>query len=535
MANAANAPSEFTVIPTDKRYPSLSRGFNQRWLSSPDYIRTVTSPEDTRVALQAAFDETPATPHRTRITARSGGHCYENFVCAPNVRVIIDVSPMYHTYWDHVMGAQCIEAGATNWHAYSHLYPATGTALPGGTCYSVGLGGHITGGGYGMLSRKHGLTVDYLYAVEVAVINEGGQAELVTARIDDDDAWRRALAWAHTGGGGGNFGIVTRFWFRDIPEPPSHVLLCGLEWNWKDFTDVREFHALLNAYGRYFQEHQDPHAVEAGLFTLLKLNHRSNGTIGLIAQIDADDRSAADQAMQEFLDTLDGAISATPGALTTPMGEHPPLPSMKTPQYLPWLTATQTLNGSGENRCGKYKSAYIREPFTSEQITAMWDYLGNTTFAEYDNPSALIQIDSYGAAVNRDDVTRLRTAVPQRDSIMKMQYQVYWPLGEEEHEHIDWIQQTYAATFGETHGVPMVSTPEAPRNTDGCYINYPDVDLSDGGLNPSPDEWSTLYYKDAYPWLQLVKRYWDPQHVFWHQQSIEPAADIDPLTAPYLP
>jgi len=534
MANTAKLPSEFTVDPTDKRYPSLSRGFNQRWLSTPEYVRTVTSPENTRAALQAAFDEAPKDPNRTRITARSGGHCYENFVCAPDVRVIIDLSPMCNMYWDDKMNAQCIEAGATNWHAYSHLYPATGKALPGGTCYSVGLGGHITGGGYGMLSRKHGLTVDYLYAVEVAVINGEGNAELVTAQIDDSDPWRKALAWAHTGGGGGNFGIVTRFWFRDIPEPPSSVLLCGLEWNWKDFTDVQEFHALLNAYGRYFQQHQDPGTVEGSLFTLLKLNHRSNGKIGLIAQIDADDRSAADQAMQEFIDTVDGAISPTSQPLTTAMGEHPPLPSMKTPQYMPWLTATQTLNGSGENLCGKYKSAYIREPFTPEQITAMWDYLGNTQFDQYDNPSALIQIDSYGAAVNRSEFKGLRTAVQQRDSIMKMQYQVYWPLGEEEHKHIHWIQQTYAATFDQTLGVPKVSTEAKPRNTDGCYINYPDVDLSDDGLNPSTDKWWTLYYKDAYPLLQSVKRFWDPRNVFRHQQSIEPAEKND-LEAPHLP
>ncbi|NLU70744.1 BBE domain-containing protein [Streptomyces sp. HNM0574] len=535
MTDSSTPPGGFSVDPEDKRYPSLSRGFNQRWLSTPEYIRTVTSSEDTRNALQTAFDETPSDPGRTRITARSGGHCYEDFVCAPDVRVILDLSPLCGMYWDGEMRAQCVEAGATNWHTYSHLYPATGRALPGGTCYSVGLGGHITGGGYGMLSRKYGLTVDYLYAVEVAVVDEQGTARLVTARIDDPDPWRKALAWAHTGGGGGNFGIVTRFWFRDVPEPPSSVMLCGLEWKWSDFKNPGEFHALLNAYGRYFQQHQDHRTVEGSLFTLLKLNHRSNGKIGLIAQIDADDRIAGDRAITEFLDTLDGAITPAAQPLSTAMGEHPPLPTMKTPQYLPWLTATQTLNASGENLCGKYKSAYIREPFTPEQITAMWDCLGNTRFTEYTNPSALIQIDSYGAAVNRAEFTGMRTAVQQRDSIMKMQYQVYWPVDEEEKEHLDWIRETYTATFAATHGVPAVSTGQEPRNTDGCYINYPDADLPDGRPDSLADGWPTLYYKDAYPALRRVKRHWDPRNVFRHQQSVEPAEHYDPGKPPLLP
>jgi hypothetical protein len=46
---------------------------------------------------------------------------------------------------------------------------------------------------------------------------------------------------------------------------------------------------------------------------------------------------------------------------------------------------------------------------------------------------------------------------------------------------------------------------------DGCYVNYPDVDL---------DDWPRLYYQGAYAKLQEVKAHWDPGDVFNHRQSV---------------
>ncbi|RKS05979.1 FAD/FMN-containing dehydrogenase [Nocardiopsis sp. Huas11] len=514
MPHGHGIPPTTTVAPSDKRYAALSRGFNQRWIARPDYVRLTGSPEGVARALSEAVNQESGHPDRTRITVRSGGHCYEDFVCGDDVRVILDVSPMCGIYFDPGLEAYCVEAGATNWHAYSHLYPLSGKALPGGSCYSVGTGGHITGGGFGLLSRQQGLTVDYLYAVEVAVVRPDRSVELVLATRDDPDPDRRDLWWAHTGGGGGNFGVVTRFWFRDLPEPPSKVLLTARSWKWADFTQ-EEFAKLVTAYGEYFRDHQDPEEASGKLFAMLKLNHMSHGEIGLLAQVDDDDPQGA-QALEHFLDTVDGRIRPTSGQMAAPMGEHPPIQGMRTPRTLPWLTATQAINGSGENRCGKYKSAYLRRPFSAAQIQAMWDYLGQKHYTDYVNKEALIQVDSYGGAVNRPPRP---TAVPQRDSILKLQFQVYWKRIEQESDverHITWIRDIYRKTFASTGGVPVIG-----EATDGCYINYPDADLNDSSWNKSPDRWSKLYYKDAYPRLQRVKKRWDPLNVFHHRQSVE--------------
>ncbi|TDD94635.1 FAD-binding oxidoreductase [Actinomadura rubrisoli] len=509
MTENSTLPSTI-VRPGDKRYPALSRGFNQRWIGRPDYVRLVRSPEEVRTALEKAVRETPDDPERARITVRSGGHCYEDFVCGKDVRVILDVSPMCGVFYDEDMRAYCVEAGATNWHVYSHLYPISGKALPGGSCYSVGLGGHIPAGGFGLLSRQHGLTVDYLYAVEVAVVRSDRTVKLVVAKRDDEGELGELL-WAHTGGGGGNFGVVTRFWFRGLPEPPRQVLLVGLAWDWKDFTKD-EFTTLVSAFGDYFQDHQDASTAPGKLFAMLKLTHMSNGQIGLLAQVDVDDPDGP-EAMAGFIRAVDGAIAPKATQMRTVMGEH--LVHMEIPRVMPWLTATQALNASGENRCGKYKSAYLREPFSREQINTMWAYLGKEKYTKYVNKQALIQVDSYGSAINSP---LHDTAARQRDSILKMQYQVYWTQQDpNEPQHIAWIRDIYRATFAGSGGVPVIGD-----RTDGCYIGYPDVDLNEDEWNDSDQTWATLYYKDAYPRLQEIKTYWDPLNIFEHRQSIRP-------------
>jgi len=506
------------INPEDMRYPALSRGFNQRWIAYPDYIRMISSPQEAVTALREAVNRPDADAERTRVTVRSGGHCYEDFVCGDDVRVILDVSPMCGLYHDSRMDAWCVEAGATNWHVYSHLYPLSGRALPAGSCYSVGLGGHVTGGGYGLLSRQAGLTVDYLYAVEVAVVTERRTVELVVATRDDDDHDLRNLWWAHTGGGGGNFGLITRFWFRDLPTPPSRVLLTARAWQWKDFTK-ENFTYLLTAYGEYFRFHQDASTAAGRLFALLALNHVANGTITMVAQVD-DDTGDGTEAMRRFLDAVDGDAVPASGPMLYSAAEHAAIPSAWQPRLMPWLTATQALNSSGENRCGKYKSAYLRRPFTSEQIDAMWAYLGHEKYVDFANKQALIQVDSYGSAIN--DRSADETAVPQRDSILKMQYQVYWNRPSDTDpgdvaKNLAWIRDTYRATFAGTGGVPVIGD-----ITDGCYINYPDTDLNDPEWNSSSDPWSRLYYKHAYPRLQDAKERWDPHNFFRHQQSVQP-------------
>ena len=170
-------------------------------------------------------------------------------------------------------------------------------------------------------------------------------------------------------------------------------------------------------------------------------------------------------------------------------------------RLMPWVHATQTLNPSGPNQRGKYKSAYMIKPFPPQQISAIY---GALTDPAYKNPQAVLQVDSYGCQINA--VGPQVTAVPQRSSIMKLQYQTYWTSPAEDRVNLAWIRHFYGQVYAANwrHTIPN-------GVTDGCFVNYPDADLSN---------WQTLYYKQNYPALQRVKARWDPRNVFRYSQSI---------------
>jgi hypothetical protein len=483
-----------TIGRKDPRYPTMVRGFNPRWMGNPEYVQVCGDTQQVVDAVDAAL------ANHKRITVRGGGHCYEDFVCENNDGVLIDLAPMNGVYRAEPSGPFCVEGGATLWNVYNELYRQYGVTLPGGSCYSVGVGGHVTGGGYGLLSRLHGLTVDYLAAVEVVRVNAEGKAEAIVVERDGSDQEGREIAWAHLGGGGGNFGIVTKFWFEELPPAPELVILSSVAWNWSEL-DESGFASLIGQFGEFFAAFSEPGSLYAPMFSLLHLNQYSGpaSQISLTTQI----AYSSVDLLTEFMRTVGNGLPA-PVRRLGPGGLHgvPNLSSSE--RVLPWLFATQALNGETPNQRGKYKSAYMNKPFPANQVETMWKYL-----RENPNPaatSALLQVDSYGCQVN--EVKPTETAVAQRSSILKLQYQTYWLEESADAKNLAWISKFYEEMYGAQGPLPG-------GTMDGCFINYPDVDML-------ANDWQTLYYKDNYSRLQAAKKLCDPLDVFNHQLSIEP-------------
>ncbi|ONI71063.1 FAD-linked oxidase [Actinosynnema sp. ALI-1.44] len=510
-----------TVKPGDGRYIDLVRGTNPRWIGAPEQVRVVSSTAQVVAAVQDAVTA------GKQIGVRSGGHCYEDFVYSGK-QVVLDLSELDDIGYDPAVNAISVGAGANLFQVYEALYRVWGVIIPGGSCGTVGAGGHISGGGYGLNSRQFGLTVDYLYGVEVVVVDASGRAKSVIATREANDP-NRDLWWAHTGGGGGNFGVITRFLLKSrtatgtdpstfLPRPPSEIYLSSVALNWADITQA-DFTRVVDNFGKWHERNSAPDSPYAGLFGLLKLNKRTfdpatkavGGQVALLTQSDATAPNAR-KLLDDYLNAVFAGVQAQRTASVAQTGHHPALAQFDEPQRLPWLNGTYALSGGGWEFRGDYKSAYLRKGHTAEQIAATYQALATT---EYNNPNALVQIDSYGCKINA--VGSADTAVPQRDSVMKLQYQVYWKDPAEDAKHLQWFRNFYSSVYASTGGVPV---PNAV--TDGCYVNYPDIDLSDPSFNKSGVAWSTLYYKGNYAKLRQVKAKYDPRNIFRHRQSIEP-------------
>ena len=149
-----------TVAREDTRFENLKKSRNNRWPSTPaDSYQSITiceSGEDTAQAVQRIINA------GQRPTIRSGGHCYEDFHANNPSGTLIDMGMMSYTGKLPHDQRYCIGPGATLGKVYQDLYKLYNVTLPGGTCSSVGAGGHITGGGYGYLSRLYGTSADWI-------------------------------------------------------------------------------------------------------------------------------------------------------------------------------------------------------------------------------------------------------------------------------------------------------------------------------------------------------------------------------------
>lgn len=551
------ADNNFVAINNkDPRYETLKRGFNLRWPENEKdaaaEIYVCKTEREVHDALQAAIKA------KKRPTIRSGGHCYEDFVSNNENGVIIDIGLMsgFEILDESNKHRYKLLAGSQNWNSAVELYKSENKCLPGGSCYSVGAGGHISGGGYGLLSRLHGLTVDWVAAVDILVVQDGTTVTKHHLDMGSENTDYQSLLKACRGAGGGNFGIITAFYFNDLPIAPKKVRFGTYQIAWDQFINKNnsndkslwklndKFLAFLNSYAQYYKDNSG-NSDTYGLFSMLKLTTYQTGKIALTVQYCDKNGSVEDtKPLDDFLNKLEGhgAHAIKLDALDTYMGvtEFPTHVAFQTAKAtdtdveitgklatLDWLVATQSINGSGPNRRGKYKSSYMKDLFTKEEADAFFKFLVQDKRAQ--KPSfgdTRIAIDSYGGAINNKcktnngfDPAHNHTSIPQRKSILKLQYQTYWNIKDEDNDHTEWMDQLYRAVHDE-HGLNGTPYPKQGGRYEGCYINYPDVDMLKSDPQNKSYNWLELYYPGIFKDLIKIKEHWDPHNIFHHSMSI---------------
>ena len=185
------------IGPDDPEYDKARTSFYGGFDNRPAGIVRVANAQD--VSRLVSF----ARESATELVVRSGGHGVAGYA-VPNGGIVLDLKDMHALEIDVKTRTAWAETGLTAVE-YTTAADAHGLATGFGDTGSVGIGGITLGGGVGYLVRKHGLTIDDLLGAEV--VTADGQLLRVDAETHPD------LFWAIRGGGG-NFGVATRFHFR---------------------------------------------------------------------------------------------------------------------------------------------------------------------------------------------------------------------------------------------------------------------------------------------------------------------------------
>ena len=193
------------IAPGDPAYDQARRVWNGLIDKHPALILRCQHVADVQAGI--AF----AREWQLPLAVRGGGHNVAGFGTCDD-GLVLDLAPLRRCVVEPVARLAHAEPGLT-WRAFDQATTAHGLATPGGLVSSTGIAGFTLGGGLGWLSRLYGLACDNLVAAQV--VTADGTV------VETDATQEPELLWALRGGGG-NFGVVTRFTYRLHPLGPLY-------------------------------------------------------------------------------------------------------------------------------------------------------------------------------------------------------------------------------------------------------------------------------------------------------------------------
>jgi FAD/FMN-containing dehydrogenase len=241
FGEALNGP---VLLSQDATYDSVRKVWNGMHDKHPALIARCTSSQDVSHAV------TFARERNLLLAVRGGGHSWPGkSVCEGGL--MLDLSLM-NTVDVDAGAKRAFAGGGALLNALDTASLEHGLVTTAGVVSHTGVGGFTLGGGFGRLNRKYGLTIDNLCSAEI--ITADGQIRTVSEEQDAD------LFWAIRGGGG-NFGVVTRFEYQ--LHPFERKLLSGsIVW------PIEQAREVLGFYGDWYAGLSDELYVGPATVTL---------------------------------------------------------------------------------------------------------------------------------------------------------------------------------------------------------------------------------------------------------------------------
>lgn len=534
------------VESSDPRFAELNRSRASGLFPTPEQsasqIALCHSGDDVAQAVEQALHA------KKRPTMLSSGHCYEDFIFNNPGGMIVDVRPMNGITQDPATKRWKLEAGASVGEMYMGMYDKGNVTIPAASCTTVGLGGHIAGGAYGFLTRLLGIAPDWISAVDIVTVDSKGKVQLRHVDKNNDPDLLRACR----GSGGGSYGVITAYYSDNPPPAPKEVLSGRIGFTWADMTPER-LHRILWLYSNYFDT-RGRDADTFGLFTIMNTSpgnaeQKRSPNVGMSVMFTNPDGTVENtKVLDEFFAVFDECkpVSELAHHPSTPGAEHLPDPSghvdivclaQHNVTKRSWIDFTGANRAPGTfgggqrpatppagsaagagarpaqrpQRRQKYKSAYMRKPYTIEEARVFFKHLTDTS--PYNGTG--ISMDSFGGAASKPGLLE-ETSDAHRSSIMKMQFISGWSNASEDQARLDHMRTFYTDLFSASSDGKHAGTPAFNDRTEGCYINYPDIDMLKNSY------WPQLYWGpgELYPFLKHVKKKYDPNNVFHHAMSV---------------
>lgn len=489
---SGNQPNN-TIVHTvwSKSYKSILESsihnarFNNSNVPKPYFIIVPENKEQVRAAMICC----KKSGFETRI--RSGGHDYEGLsYISYKPYCLVDLSSLRKIDIDVQEKTAWVEAGATLGELYYSIGNMSNTlAFPAGTCPSVGVGGHISGGGQGPLMRKHGLAADNV--LDATVINVNGT-------ILDRKGMGEDLFWAIRGGGAASFGVVLSWKLRLVEVPPVVTLFTVAR------TQEEGATKLVKKWQKLVMEFPEE------LFVRININPKKD--------------SLGRPSIQASFNSL---YLGRRRHLRRIMRRKFPELKLKSRdcEEMSWINSTvridsyrkdvrieDLLERNKEKRLTLYKtkSDYVTKPLSEKALQGLWNVFKSTG-------DGLVILTPHGGKMS--EILEDATPFPHRKGVLyNLQYFALWHHPNQTVEKIkfDWVNGVYG------YMGKFVSNPRT------AYLNTRDLDLGRTQIGnekySEAKSWGEMYFKGNFEKLARVKYSADPANYFRNEQSIPPLA-----------
>jgi FAD/FMN-containing dehydrogenase len=452
VSELRGVPKDRVVLPQDSRYDEVRGIWNAMIDRRPAVIVQCKEADDVVHAL--AF----ARANGLEVSIRGAGHNIAgNAICDDGV--MIDLSTMKTVRVDADKRRAYVEPGAT----LSDLDAATqahALATPVGINSTTGIAGLTLGGGFGWLTRQHGMTIDNLVSVEM--ITADGNRVRASEKENSD------LFWA-VRGGGGNFGVVTEFEFKLHPVGPQ--ILAGLI-----VFPFKQAKQVLRRYREFIRTAPE----ELNIWVVLRqapplpfLPETVHGQkVVVLAVFSAGDIEKAKQLIEPlrtFGDVHGEHIGAQP--------------------YAQWQKAFDPLLTPGARN---YWKSHNYTELKDDALDTIIDYAGRLP-----TPQCEILIALIAGAANR--IAANAMAYPARDVNFVLNVHTRWGEAVDDERCISWARAFFKAS--------------APYASAGAYVNFMTAEEGDRVASA---------YGSNYQQLVQIKRKYDAKNIFHLNQNIKP-------------